>query len=288
MILALTLLLLLPVYTTGNDQGGINAGFEGNYFEVEGILNSSFSRSQDTPNTEGVTIVNGPSEPSTTRVERVPGCPAGLETGGCEGQIATMRLTCPDDFVVQNHTVITYDLASGEELSRRYMPGYCPQDPTENNTPVVTVSLEDFQRLPLKGSGITVHPDVEYYYVNLPVRFYSENTPQVLSTEILGTQVLVEATPSSYVWDYGNGESSGPLLPAARPRFSGRVEYTYKKSTYYDIGLTTSWTGRYSTDGGVTWQTIPGTATTTETFEQLPIAESIPLLVKPQVKTDQN
>jgi hypothetical protein len=66
------------------------------------------------------------------------------------------------------------------------------------------------------------------------------------------------------------------------------VDYTYKKSTYYDIGLTTSWTGRYSTDGGVTWQTIPGTATTTETFEQLPIAESIPLLVKPQVKTDQN
>jgi hypothetical protein len=206
----------------------------------------------------------------------------------CEDQFQQVQAQCPEEFISQRYTVITYDLASGEELSRRYVPGYCPQDPIENNMPAVTVSLEDFQRLPLKGSGITVHPQVEHYYVNLPVRFYSENTPQVLSTEILGTQVLVEATPSSYVWDYGNGESSGPLLPAARPRSSGRVDYTYKKSTYYDIGLTTSWTGRYSTDGGVTWQTIPGTATTTETFEQLPIAESIPLLVKPQVKTDQN
>ncbi len=284
----LELILFTFLSATGIDsESDRQAQFVGGNFEIRELLTTSTARTNTSNGPDNASASESSRSP-TTRVERVPGCPAGLETGSCEGQIATMRLTCPDDFVVQNHTVITYDLASGEELSRRYMPGYCPQDPVENNTPVVRVSLEDFQRLPLKGSGITVHPDVEYYYVNLPVRFYSENTPQVLSTEILGTRVLVEATPSSYVWHYGNGESSGPLLPAARPRFSGRVEYTYKKSTYYDIGLTTSWTGRYSTDGGVTWQTIPGTATTTETYEQLPVAESIPLLVKPQVKTDQN
>ncbi len=270
----------------------LTAGIEYDSFASGGTVDvtgtqTAFERS-DTGYTSGGTSTSQSSTQVTTREEYVPGCHGLVATYECEDQFQQAQTQCPEEFISQHYTVITYDLASGEELSRRYMPGYCPQDPTENNTPVVTVSLEDFQRLPLKGSGITVHPDVEYYYVNLPVRFYSENTPQVLSTDILGTHVLVEATPSSYVWDYGNGESSGPLLPAARPRFSGRVEYTYKKSTYYDIGLTTSWTGRYSTDGGVTWQTIPGTATTTETYEQLPVAESIPLLVKPQVKTDQN
>ncbi len=235
-----------------------------------------------------VTQVAGPGTPVTTRDEYVPGCPADLDVGSCQGQVAAALTACPEDFVVQNHTVITYEIATGEEVSRRYVPGYCPHDPTGRPAPVITVSVEDFQRLPLAGSGIGVDPIVEHYYVNLPIYFYSDNTPQVLTTQILGTHVLVEATPSSYRWDFGNMDVSAPVQPVARPRFSGRVEYIYRKSAYYDVTLTTAWSGRFSVDGGITWQMIAGTAATTDTFEQLPVAESIPLLVKPQVKTDQN
>jgi hypothetical protein len=54
----------------------------------------------------------------------------------------------------------------------------------------------------------------------------------------------------------------------------------YDKSSHYDGTLTTTWTGRFSVDNGTTWQTVNGTATTTKVREQLPVAESIPLLVR--------
>jgi hypothetical protein len=72
---------------------------------------------------------------------------------------------------------ITYSSTPGsttrEELSREFVAGHYSTDPASTpDIPVITLSAQDFQRLPLTGSGIHLDPDRDYYYVKLPIWFY--------------------------------------------------------------------------------------------------------------------
>ncbi len=235
--------------------------------------------------------VSSVSQTPQVRVEYRPGCYESLVRAECDRETVRVREQCMDDFVVTYYTTLTFDLASGA-VSSVYVPGYCPSDPeTEGVTPQqVVVTVEDLQSLPLKGSGVFINPDetqVENYFVKLPINFYSDGSPQTLTTEVLGTQVLVEATPVVFQWDLGNGDVSPRVRDGRwvrhqgqRTQWFGWHQYTYVKSGFYTPSLTTQWSGRFSVDGGGSWRDIAGYAQTVESLPEVAVAESIPLLVR--------
>ena len=79
----------------------------------------------------------------------------------------------------------------------------CPQDAL----PEFTVT--DFRRLPLAPSPVTIQPDRVEVFVNMPTIVYTDPATQPFTTTLVGFPVEVEATPTTFTWDFGDG--SDPL-----------------------------------------------------------------------------
>lgn len=235
-----------------------------------------------TPKSEHSLASTGPAPAiaPTTYSNFEPGCYGMDSIVACQLAATEAAAECPDDFVVTHYTEIIYDSASQNRISSVYNPGYCPAEDTESAAaPIITMNAADFQRLPLKSSGLVVAPTEPPFYVNLPVYFYTSDTPQTLETQILNTPVLVEATPETFSWDYGDDSPSSTSENPGGPYPDDTHAHAYRNAGDFNTTLTTTWSGRFSVDGGRTWEPINGQATTTEQSPTLPVRESIPLLV---------
>ncbi|WP_157544497.1 PKD domain-containing protein [Jonesia quinghaiensis] len=150
--------------------------------------------------------------------------------------------------------------------------------PATGRQPVV-VTVREFRELPLKGSGITIEPDREDYVINLPVIMLTDPAPQILQTNLLGTNVQVKATPTSYTWNWGDGTQPLTTSDPGRPYPDHTVHHTYTSLDTFTITLETTWSGQFSIDNGSTWTSIDGTVTTTNTSSPVTVLEYVPLLV---------
>ncbi|ACV09286.1 hypothetical protein Jden_1638 [Jonesia denitrificans DSM 20603] len=157
---------------------------------------------------------------------------------------------------------------------------YCYPDMEEVSAEpiVISVSAKDFQRLPLRGSGIVLEPDREDYIIRLPVIALTDPSPQVLTTTILGVGVAIRATPIEYSWDFGDQTPALITTDPGRSYPDQTVEHLYTQLGQFTITLTTTWEGEFSIDGGTTWLPINGTTTTTNTTNPITIEERVPLL----------
>ncbi|WP_051196974.1 PKD domain-containing protein [Jonesia quinghaiensis] len=146
---------------------------------------------------------------------------------------------------------------------------------------VISVSVEEFRRLPLVGSGIVIEPDRDDYVIHLPVIGKTDPSPQILTTTILGIGVAIRATPIEYAWDFGDGTQPLVTTDPGRSYPDQTIEHPYTELGDFTISLTTTWEGEFSIDGGATWLPINGTTTTTTTDTAAPIRveEHVPLLV---------
>lgn len=262
--LSLAFLVQPPMPPTGSPQIESEA--------KESVINLDAFESSKTGQNSNAASPN-PGLAPTTRTETMAGCQSLLSgTDTCEGQLEAAQAVCPDDFVVVDQMEFTYAIATGVQVRVEYNPGYCPNAPV-----VINVSEEDFQRLPLVPSELEIQPASLEGYVNLPVFIHTSDEPQVLTTTILGTNVLIEATPHSFAFDYGDGESRTTSDPGQQYPDTTNA-HTYVRPGAYATTLTTAWTGRFSVNGGSTWQTISGTATTQTTSNPIEIVESVPLL----------
>lgn len=133
----------------------------------------------------------------------------------------------------------------------------CPEDV------LPAFTLEDFQRLPLAPSALHIQPERPVVLVNMPTITHTDPTPQLLTTTLLGYPIEVEATPSSYTWDYGDGTPPITTTSPGHPYPDHDVAHPYAAPGTYTITLTTHLTGRYRLVGTTTWHPITGTATTT-------------------------
>lgn len=119
------------------------------------------------------------------------------------------------------------------------------------------VTQEQFASLPVKAAVAHAGPTVGVLPVHMDLIAYAESESQTLSTTILGQPVQVRATPVSYHWDFGDGKSLTTSTPG-RPYPAKDVTSTYEHQGWYDITLTTTYSGQFSVAGGP-WQDVAGT-----------------------------
>ncbi|HEX5331944.1 MAG TPA: hypothetical protein VFW79_04805 [Cellulomonas sp.] len=159
--------------------------------------------------------------------------------------------------------------------------GACPQDVL----PALTVA--DFRRLPLPPTPTTVQPGTGYVLVGYGIIVTADPAPVDLTTTLLGYPVTVHATPTRYVWDFGDHttlDTTDPGLPYPTdgstppagpdsPYPAGSHGHPYTAPGTYTLTLTTTWTGTYQIAGDPTTRPITGTATTTTTHPPLTVVE---------------
>ena len=129
-----------------------------------------------------------------------------------------------------------------------------------------TVSNEQVARLIPHGSGINRYPSGEIFVIfKQPMMVWTSPNKQTFNITLLGTPIEVEATPVSFNWDWGDGqtfETTDPGTPY--PNYS--VSHAYEVTgDGYVIKLRTSWSARWRIAGQAQWHQVNGTVTTTET-----------------------
>ena len=121
-----------------------------------------------------------------------------------------------------------------------------------------TVSNEQVARLIPHGSGINRYPSGEVFVIfKQPMMVWTSPNKQTFNITLLGTAIEVEATPVSFNWDWGDGQSFETTDPGTPyPNYS--VSHPYEVTgDGYVIRLRTSWSAQ--------WHQVNGTVTTTET-----------------------
>ncbi|WP_233190949.1 hypothetical protein [Brachybacterium sp. UMB0905] len=120
----------------------------------------------------------------------------------------------------------------------------------------IVITAEDFAELPVKAPIAHAGPERGWLPVNMVNVLYTDADTQELETEVLGTPVRIRATPVEFHWDLGDGNTITTTNPG-KPFPSERVSSEYRLEGWYDITLTTTFTGQFSVDGGE-WQDIEG------------------------------
>ena len=143
---------------------------------------------------------------------------------------------------------------------------------------VPVLTAEEFRRLPLPAPVLHVQPEGDWVLTNIETIVYTDPAPVTLTTELLGMAVTVEATPSSFTYDWGDGHSTQTRDPG-RPYPAFDVVHEYEAPGLVAIILTTQWTGRYQVAGDPQWREVAGTATTNATSAPFLVEERTSRLV---------
>jgi hypothetical protein len=113
--------------------------------------------------------------------------------------------------------------------------------------------------------------------VNFDTIFYTAPQPFTRTVTLLGRQVQVTATPSVFIWHYGDGTTATTATPGA-PYPAKDVTHDYMDAhVTVRTSVDVTYSGRFHVDGGP-WQTIPGTVTITGPTAPLRVSEATPLL----------
>lgn len=147
--------------------------------------------------------------------------------------------------------------------------GGCPEDPPAE----VIVTATDFAALPLQPSPAHLQPGDGRAIVGMDLIMYTDPTPQVLETTILGVPVTITATPSAYSWDQGDGQPPLVTTDPGKPYPHQTVARPFIRHGDYAVTLTTTWTGTYRINGTGPEHPITGAATTPSDPFQVHVVE---------------
>ena len=129
----------------------------------------------------------------------------------------------------------------------------------------VVPSAAEFRRLPLVASVPRLQPADGRGLVHVDLIVWTDPQPQTFATSLLGVPVQVRATPSRFVWDFGDGSEPLVTTDAGAPWPEHTVARPYDHAGEYALTLTTTWSGQYRVNGAGPWLPVLGTATTTST-----------------------
>ncbi|MGA8847735.1 MAG: hypothetical protein WB471_14065 [Nocardioides sp.] len=173
-------------------------------------------------------------------------------------------------------TGTNYDVfLAGEKVSEVCVT---PQEATP--PPQVTPGrvLRAFRSLTWPQSDLIIQPPGGTTLVNFATNFYTENTaPARQRITLLGQDVLIEATPTTYTWLHGDGSTQATDRPG-RPYPHLDVTHDYQRVGSFAPRLDTTYTGRYRLNSGP-WTPIPETLTVSGAPQALQSIEARPTLV---------
>ena len=179
-------------------------------------------------------------------------------SGGSSGVVVSFSVSKPGRVPL---VCVAYAPDPNHLFCRPYEPEE-PEEPAPAVVPVV-VSARDVASLMVDGSGITRQPPGATARVDMDLIAYTDPTARSLSTTVAGTLVEVEATPTSYHWDWGDATTTTTTSPGA-PWPHQTVTHRYHHPQHdVHLTLTTTWTARYRPQDG-TWHDVQGTVTTTQ------------------------
>lgn len=166
---------------------------------------------------------------------------------------------------------------TGEEtciIDHREMAGLGP-----DGVPTGEV-LRAFRRLEWPASDLIVQPPDGVTLVNFDTNFLTDNTDSTRQrVQLLGQTMVVEATPASYIWQFGDGDTLETETPGARyPDLE--VTHRYQRKETFQPRVDTVYRGRYRVNGGP-WIELTGTHTVTGEAQDLEVIGARPVLVSP-------
>ncbi|MEV6282942.1 PKD domain-containing protein [Kribbella sp. NPDC051770] len=117
--------------------------------------------------------------------------------------------------------------------------------------------------------------------VNLDTIVYTDaNTLSSSNVSVLGYPVVIEGTPVSYTWNFGDGSAPVTTRTPGKPYPAKEVTHKYMKRGSVSLTVTTNYRARFSV-GGAGWQPIDGTVAVTGPATSLQVREAVPVLVEP-------
>ena len=128
---------------------------------------------------------------------------------------------------------------------------------------IAALAALEWQQMPIAPNTYTTQPATGWAVAELGVVLAVDQNPRSITTTLLGTPVIIRAIPTVYHWSADDG-STWSTTTAGQTWENGGEAFTFARYEHRTtLGLTTTWRGEFSTDGGVTWRDAPGTATTT-------------------------
>jgi hypothetical protein len=136
--------------------------------------------------------------------------------------------------------------------------------------------LEAIRRIGLPAVEAKTQP-ADKTLVNFETIFYAEAEPFTRTLTLLGQQVDLDITPSTFHWVFGDGASEDTHTAGA-PYPAKEIVHKYLDAhVTVRHHLEITWTARYRVNGGA-WQDVPGTVTRAGPESVLRIAEATPAL----------
>jgi hypothetical protein len=118
--------------------------------------------------------------------------------------------------------------------------------------------------------------------VNLETIVYTDdNKISTTTVTLLGFPVVVQATPMSYTWNFGDGSPALTTSSPGKPYPSKDITHKYLKRGDVGLTLTTSYAARFNV-AGTGWQYVAGTIPVTGPTTALQVREAVPVLVDPE------
>ncbi|MGQ4493693.1 hypothetical protein ACUH88_00050 [Dermabacteraceae bacterium P13095] len=148
--------------------------------------------------------------------------------------------------------------------------------PQATKTPAVVITREEFAKLNIKSGEITVGPPTDYFPTDFDIIYYTIPYTQTLNTTLLGQNVTIKATPTSYTWHLGDGYTLTTTRPG-RPFPNKDITHRYYNEGWADAYLETTYTGQYQVNNGE-WKPIDGTITVTSEKRSFYIMRLLPYL----------
>ena len=136
-----------------------------------------------------------------------------------------------------------------------------------------------FERLTWPTSALTVQPPDGVTLIGFESNFFTTNTdPTTRTVTLLGRQIQIEATPTSYHWNFGEADATTTTSTPGAAYPDLLVTHRYAHTGVVHPSVDTVYAGRYRIGTGP-WTAIPGTVTAPGQPQTLEVREARGVLV---------
>lgn len=251
--------LFLFAGSTSTARATVYGEGDGDSIDLTGIFKTYHPGVGNSPN-PNIKYEPGPCEFSWTA----------MQSFSCWRLSIAEQGSCPDNWVRLPMYVYTRTDPTQPWSPRQLSSsGYCAAGPAE----IIALITEDFRVIKLDPSEIKVGPPAGWLPVQMDNIVYTNTDPQITTTSLLGHTVLIKATPTQFIWDFGDNTPTLTTTDPGHPYPDQTLTHPYTQEGDYTVTLATTWTGEFSLDNGATYTPITGTATTVSTAAPINVTE---------------